>query len=213
MGGAIGATEIRVLARGAEADILEAEWMGMRVVIKRRPPRAYLNPQLDFRVRYRRTVREARALHDAKSAGVPTPAVYFVDPMRAEIFMEMVVGRRLKELLEAERRVDLLGTVGEYLGILHRNGIIHGDPTTSNFILSAGRLYAIDFGLSLRSRSPRDQATDLHVIKEALESYHGDLPEGALGRLLEGYSRTFDGARESLRWLGRLEASGRYKGG
>jgi XTP/dITP diphosphohydrolase len=204
--------ELRVIARGAEADIVEAEWLGMRVVLKRRTVRPYLNPQLDARVRYRRTLREAAALHDAKLAGVPAPTVYFVDPMGAEIIMEMIEGRRLKELLEEERRVDLMRVVGDYLGRLHGSGIVHGDPTTSNFVLSGEVLYALDFGLSFRSRSPRDQATDLHVLKEALESYHSDLFEESMKLLIEGYAGSFGGSREALAWLRRLESSGRYRG-
>lgn|GEM_PF-25823 len=186
--------------------------MGMRVVLKRRTVRPYLNPQLDARVRYRRTLREAAALHDAKLAGVPAPTVYFVDPMGAEIIMEMIEGRRLKELLEEERRVDLMRVVGDYLGRLHGSGIVHGDPTTSNFVLSGEVLYALDFGLSFRSRSPRDQATDLHVLKEALESYHSDLFEESMKLLIEGYAGSFGGSREALAWLRRLESSGRYRG-
>lgn len=209
---AIDLREIGVIARGAEADIVAAEWMGMPAVVKRRTPREYLNAQLDARVRHHRTVREARALHDAKLAGVPAPVVYFVDPLNAEIVMERISGYRLKELLETERRVDLVGIVGAHLGRLHSNGIVHGDPTTSNFILSGGTLYAMDFGLSFRSRAPEEQASDLHVIIEALESYHGDLPGDARSLLLDGYSGAFDGAARVLAWLGKLESTGRYRG-
>ncbi len=204
--------ELRMIARGAEADILEAEWMGVRVILKRRLPKEYLNPALDARVRYHRTVREAEILHEAKLSGVPTPLVYFVDPVNAEIIMEMIQGFRLKELLESGRRVDLLGVVGQHLGRLHSGGIVHGDPTTSNFILSGKVLYAIDFGLSFRSRAPQDLASDLHVIKEALESYHSDLSEEAVQLLMSGYSGAFDGSSEVIRWLRRLESSGRYRG-
>ena len=204
--------ELRVIAKGAEADILEAEWMGAHVIIKRRPPKEYLNPALDARVRYHRTVREAEILHEAKLSGVPTPLVHFVDPVNAEIIMEMIQGLRLKELLESERRMDLLDVVGQYIGRLHSNGIVHGDPTTSNFILSGGILYAIDFGLSFRSRAPQDLASDLHVIKEALESYHSELSEEAVQSLMSGYSRAFNGGPEVFRWLRRLESSGRYRG-
>ncbi len=200
------------MAKGAEADIVEAYWAGFHVIIKRRTPREYLNPALDARVRYRRTVREAEVLHEAKLCGVPTPLVYFVDPVNAEIIMEMVEGVRLKELLEVGGRADLLRVVGEYLGRLHSRGIVHGDPTTSNFILSNNILYMIDFGLSFRSRAPKDMASDLHVVKEALESYHSDVADEALRSLLSGYSSAFGGSGEVLRWLRRLESSGRYRG-
>ncbi len=208
----ISMVELRVIARGAEADIVEAEWMGTRVILKRRPPKGYLNPELDARVRRSRTIREAQMMHEAKLLGVPTPALHFVDPLGSEIIMEFLEGPRLKELLDSGGGLDLMRLVGEYLGRLHSGGIVHGDPTTSNFLLSGGVLYLVDFGLSFRSRSPRDQASDLHVLEEALRSYHSDVADEALRLFGEGYHRAFGGAAAVMRWLRRIESSGRYKG-
>ena len=205
--------EIQILARGAEAELVLAEWAGLEVVVKRRTPREYLNPVLDARIRARRTMREAQMLHEAKLAGVPTPIVYFVDPVSSEIFMEYITGVRLKEILEGGdgRYKELARIAGEYLGLLHKAGIVHGDPTPANLILRRGILVMLDFGLSYRSVSPDDYAVDLHVLKQSLRSYHSEVFEEAYHEFLGGYSSKAPRTGETLAKLNRLEASGRYK--
>ncbi len=58
------------------------------------------------------------------------------------------------------------------VGIMHKNGIMHGDLTTSNFILSKNKVYVIDFGLSQKTIKSEDHAVDLSLIKEILNSAH-----------------------------------------
>jgi len=58
---------------------------------------------------------------------------------------------------------------------MHKNGIMHGDLTTSNFILVKGKISVIDFGLALRTQKPEDHAVDLRLFKEILNSAHEDI--------------------------------------
>ena len=55
---------------------------------------------------------------------------------------------------------------------LHSFGIIHGDLTTSNIFFYEDKIYLIDFGLSKFSDKIEDKATDIHLLKECLNSRH-----------------------------------------
>ncbi len=203
--------ELGVIARGAEAELLLADWMGFDVVVKRRLPRGYLDVRLDARIRSRRTIKEAQLLHEARLAGVPTPLVFLLDTVNSEIVMQYIEGRRLKELLDVHVDIEVLEEAGRLVGRLHSADIVHGDPTTSNFILAGDRLVLLDFGLSYRSRDEGDKAVDLHVVKEALSSYHHDVYEEGFARFLEGYVATYKGSGIVMDELRRMESRGRYK--
>ena len=88
---------MRVIYRGAEADLLRGRWCGSDAVFKFRRPLIYRLKVLDDAIRRQRTAREAEMIHDAKRSGARTPLLYFVDPANALIVMQWVKGRRLKE--------------------------------------------------------------------------------------------------------------------
>ena len=67
--------------------------------------------------------------------------------------------------------------IGKIVGNLHTNGVMHGDLTTSNFILTKKNLFLIDFGLANRTEKPDDHAVDLRLFKEILNSAHADVME------------------------------------
>ncbi|MDG6928911.1 MAG: Kae1-associated kinase Bud32 [Nitrososphaerota archaeon] len=196
----------RLLSRGAEADIWLGDWMGMDAVYKTRTPKTYMLPEMDGRIRHARTAREAQLLVEAKGAGVETPTVYYVDLGRCTIVMEYVAGTRLKDALRAGSR-----EMGASLGRLHRGGIVHGDPTTGNFVLRDGRLCVLDFGLASRSTELEDRAVDLHLVREAFSSAHQDVCASALRSFTDGYSEAVGrGAGEVLRRCREIERRGRY---
>ena len=60
---------------------------------------------------------------------------------------------------------------------MHKHGIMHGDLTTSNFILDKKKLFLIDFGLASRTEKPDDHAVDLRLFKEILNSAHAEVME------------------------------------
>ncbi len=178
-----------LISRGAEADLYLGEWYGVRAVLKIRKPKPYRVPQLDEEIRRQRTVREASFLAEARRAGVTTPLVYLVDDKRAEIVMEFIEGERVRELLK--RGIEdpgIIQQLGESVANLHMSGIVHGDLTTSNFIVVPHRkLVFLDFGLTFFSSRMEDMAVDLHLMKQVLISAHSTLSDQLFRHVLRGY--------------------------
>lgn len=192
--------------RGAEADIYLIEWGGRKAVSKVRTAKPYRHRELDAAIRKHRTIHEANFISAAKSAGVITPFVHFVDPVNAEIIMEFVKGDNVRDALTP----DLCHKMGRYAAMLHASNIIHGDLTTSNFIISR-KLVLLDFGLSYYSERTEDMATDIRLMKEVCTSAHIAVKK-ALPHFVGGYAsvagkRTTDRILENVR---EIEQRGRY---
>src|SRR3990170_5343872 len=127
--------QCKLLKKGAEASLYLADWHGRKVVIKARLPKQYRPEELDAKIRSYRTAHEPQLMHEAKKAGVPTPAIFLVDMKNTTITMEFVEGKQVKQLLGSiskEERQELCVKIGELIGKLHGQGVIHGDLTTSN---------------------------------------------------------------------------------
>ena len=205
-----------LIKKGAEASLYLEEWHGRRVIVKRRLPKPYRLPQLDRAIRAQRTKHEPLAIHRAKEVGVPTPIIFMVDPSEATIIMEFVEGKTVKQVLDemTERdRIDLCTRIGGLIGRLHKGGIIHGDLTTSNMILtSSGNVVLVDFGLSELSREVESRGVDLHLMKRALFSTHHKYAEECFEAIIRGY-RDVMGAEatdEVLKKIREIEMRGRY---
>jgi TP53 regulating kinase and related kinases len=195
-----------LIKRGAEADIYIIEWDGRKAVSKVRSPKSYRHPELDSAIRKHRTIHEASFISIAKLAGVMTPFVYFVDPAKAEIIMEFVQGQNAKETLTS----DICYEIGCCAALLHASNIIHGDLTTSNFLVK-GTLILLDFGLSYYSERTEDKATDIRLIKEVFTSAHISNKK-AFPCFVEGYvsiagRKNTDKILENVR---NIEQRGRY---
>ncbi len=192
--------------RGAEADIYLIEWGGRKAVSKVRTTKPYRHRELDAAIRKHRTIHEANFMSAAKSAGVMTPFVYFVDPVNAEIIMEFVKGDNVRDALTP----DLCYWMGRYAAMLHASNIIHGDLTTSNFIINK-KLVLLDFGLSYYSERTEDMATDIRLIKEVCTSAHIAVKK-AFPRFVEGYARVAGEKRTDklMENVKEIEQRGRY---
>ncbi|MEM3267246.1 MAG: Kae1-associated kinase Bud32 [Conexivisphaerales archaeon] len=201
-----------LIKRGAEADIILGRWMGIRAVYKRRKPRPYMFPMLDDQLRRHRTVREAELLCRAREKGLLTPAIYFVDVENSTITMQYVHGDTLKSLLNnpEDRALKAMEDMGRILGWLHSVDIVHGDPTTSNFIINSEGLYILDFGLSYISRDIEDKAVDIHLVREVLYSAHPSLYDTAYEYFLKGYEEIVKNASAIIERSGEIEKRGRY---
>src|SRR4030065_2447715 len=128
-----------VLKKGAEAPLYHASWHGRTVIIKARLPKKYRPAKLDNQIRTYRTVHEPQLVSEAKKAGVPTPTIFLVDVKNSVIVMEFIEGKQVKQLLGSlspNERGGLCVKIGEVIGKLHAHGVIHGDLTTPNMILS-----------------------------------------------------------------------------
>lgn len=204
-----------LIKRGAEANLYLTEYFGEKVIVKRRDTKPYRHSQLDEEIRRRRTLQEALFLMRARESGVSTPLVYLVDTKRCEIIMQYIEGNRMKEIIDSsngESIDELCIKLGQCIAKLHRKNLIHGDLTTSNFILSNDKnLVLIDFGLSFFSQRLEDKAVDLHLIKEVLTSAHKNSKK-IFAKILEGYG-TIAGesmVKVLLNKIKEIERRGRY---
>ena len=180
-----------LIKKGAEADLYIANWHNRRVILKRRSRKKYRPPKMDEHIRTYRTIHEPRLMHDAKKAGVASPTVFLVDVKNATIIMEYIDGKPIKELLEETSRRErhrLCLDIGSLVGKLHEYGVIHGDLTTSNIILSQrGKVYFIDFGLGEKTKEIEARGVDLHLMKRAFQSTHFRFAAECLDAVFEGY--------------------------
>jgi TP53 regulating kinase-like protein len=205
-----------MIKKGAEASLYLEEWHDRKVIMKRRLPKKYRIPELDLMIRSQRTTYEPHIIHKAKEAGVPTPTIFMVDVSDANIVMEFVEGKQVKEVLDKvskEERLSLCKLIGRMIGRLHKNGIIHGDLTTSNMILTPYRkVVFVDFGLSERSIELEPKGVDLHLMKRTLHSTHYKHAKESYKTVMEGYAELV-GMEEAKKVNGKIreiEKRGRY---
>ncbi len=202
--------------KGAEASLFLEKWHGRKVIMKRRFPKKYRLAEIDRKIRIYRTIHEAQLLHYAKEAGVPTPTVFMVDLADSNIIMESVEGKPMKQVLgdlHFEERRNLSRQIGELIGRLHRNDIIHGDLTTSNMILTPnGKVVFVDFGLGEKSVELEQRGVDIHLLKRAFQSIHFRIAKECFSAVLEGYAKVL-GEEATKKVLGKvreIEKRGRY---
>ncbi|MBU5558009.1 MAG: KEOPS complex kinase/ATPase Bud32 [Candidatus Aenigmatarchaeota archaeon] len=205
---------MEIVARGAEAVLKKDELDGETVLIKERIKKGYRIEQLDKQLRMERTVHESKLLGEARRAGVDTPKLLAIDEKGCKITMEWIEGQRLKEMLNSETNNEKIGNiaelVGNSVGRLHAAGITHGDLTTSNMIISNGKIYFIDFGLGFFSSKAEDHGTDLAVFKEAVKATHFKHLNLVWDRFIKGYKQTNAQADAVLKALADIEKRGRY---
>ncbi|HDM22925.1 MAG: Kae1-associated kinase Bud32 [Methanomicrobia archaeon] len=212
-----------IIGRGAEAILEMREFkdlyfpsrdLNIKVVIKKRVKKGYRLGEMDLHLRRSRTVLESRLIHEAKKY-VRTPAIFEVDLDECYIVMEYVEGERIKEFLEkidSERRKNICRKIGNMIGKLHKNGIIHGDLTTSNMIYRDNEIYFIDFGLGEFSKEIEKQGVDMHLLKEAFQSTHYEHFMEDFENVMKGYEEVVgeEKKREILNRIREIERRGRY---
>ena len=205
-----------LIKKGAEANLYLEEWHNRKVIMKRRLPKRYRIQELDKEIRSQRTVHEPHIIHKAKEAGVPTPTIFMVDVAEANIIMEFVDGKQVKQVLNdlpPEERLRLSRHIGGLIGRLHKHGIIHGDLTTSNMILTPyGKVVFVDFGLSERSTELETKGVDLHLMKRAFQSTHYKYARECFEAVMKGYAEVVGKkeAKNVLEKIREIERRGRY---
>jgi len=181
--------------RGAEAVLRKDKLLRREVVIKERIRKNYRIKELDSKLRKERTRAEARLLHRAKLAGVCCPTVLEVDGF--SITMSFLSGDHpvmgISDCREA----------GRMLASLHCAGIIHGDFTPVNLMLSKGKLFVIDFGLGFFSNDIEDKAIDVFTMVKALDKKRGEA-------FLHGYSTRNPKHETVMKRLKEVEKRVRY---
>ncbi len=176
----------REIFRGAEAIVYIGSLWGLRVVVKYRIPKGYRNPDLDASLRRKRIKRECKAMIEARKAGLHVP--FILDVYDFQITMEFIHGTKLHTYLMNGGSTSILEDIGGYIGRLHTAGITHGDLTVHNIIISNGKPYFVDFGLSEFTYDPEDFATDLFVLRCSLRASIGLRGLELFNLFLKGYS-------------------------
>ena len=205
-----------LIKKGAEASLYMEEWHGKKAILKKRHTKKYRISELDREIQTQRTKREPQLMHKAKESGVPTPFIYSVDLAEATIVMEFVEGTQVKQVLnglDSKRRAELCRHIGNLIGRLHYGGLVHGDITTSNMILTPqGQVVFIDFGLSEQTRELEARGVDLHLMKRALASTHYEIVEECFEAIVAGYREIMSPktTEEVLSKIGEIEKRGRY---
>lgn len=201
-----------MVEKGAEANIYPGEWMSQDVLLKERVSKSYRIKEIDHRLRKIRTKGEAKLLHLAKTCGVTTPLIYDIDKENKTITMEFIPGKPVKDVFnesELPQIKSICKKIGEKVARLHNCGIIHGDLTSSNLLLTDGEIVFIDFGLGKISDLVEDKGTDLLVFKKALTGIHYDIAEDCFQSSLQGYQEA-DDYQEILEKIGEIEVRRRY---
>jgi len=202
---------MKLVNRGAEADVYSTTWNKKKAILKIRKTKSYRNALLDQKIRKQRTVRESQILSQVKSFGVSTPLIYFLDTNKCSILMQQIDGKIVRDLRDSEI-VKICREIGKTVGIMHKNGIMHGDLTTSNFIVEKKKLFLIDFGLANRTEKPDDHAIDLRLFKEILNSAHAKVMEKSWKNFQKGYSKSVGTkyCKKVLDLVAVIESRGRY---
>ncbi len=203
---------MKLRKKGAEADIYQTKWQDSNAILKIRKIKNYRNPALDLKIRRQRTIKESQMLSHVRSLGIPTPLVYFVNLKKSSITMQEIPGTPVHDLPES-KIIALSRQIGKLVGVLHKNGVMHGDLTTSNFILFKNTtVFVIDFGLSQNTVKPEDHAVDLRLIKEILNSAHAKIMAPAWKNFLIGYKSVvgYSNYVKITKLVLDIESRGRY---
>ena len=202
---------MKLLKKGAEADVYLSSWNGKKAILKIRKEKTYRNLVLDKKIRKQRTIKESEIISQVKSFGISTPLIYFLDINKCSILMQYIDGKLVRDMNEKVIEKTCF-EIGKIVGILHKNGIMHGDLTTSNFIVDKEKLFLIDFGLASRTEKPDDHAVDLRLLKEILNSAHAQVMEKSWKNFQRGYSKAvgLKYSKKVLNLVAVIESRGRY---
>lgn len=210
----------KLLCQGAEAKIILSD----NFITKDRIKKSYRIPELDEKIRKRRTKSEAKLLEKAsKIINCPKP----LETLKYEIKMPFIDGKKLSEHLDnfpLKQQKQICNKIGESIAKLHEQNIIHSDLTTSNMIYVPNKkdfvstkeddkrkdkVYFIDFGLGFISHKYEDKAVDLHLLKQALEAKHFKNWETLFNEVIKQYKKYSD-SKIILERLKAVEKRGRY---
>ena len=219
-------TDPVLIGQGAEARVSLGKLLGKKCIIKERFQKKYRHKMLDDQLRKSRTIQEARCLARCRSLGISAPAVYYVHDRTKTIYMEYVEGVTVKDFFKANTEESVLPLrnavaklIGESLASIHNSNMVHGDPTTSNMVLTnvptleevnGGKLTMIDFGLGFQNANDDDKAVDLYVLERAMLSTHPNT-EVVFQTVLEAYKALSVKAKSISRKFEAVRARGRKR--
>ena len=200
--------EARLIARGAEAEIWEQDYLGKKAIFKKRVPKKYRDPALDKQLRKERTKAEATLIHQGKELGIRIPVIYKMIPSEGLLVMEKINGERMKEHLK-KKNLSVMKQAGKMVALLHSAGLVHGDLTTSNLLVNDTEIAIVDFGLGFGSTKIEDLAVDILNFQKTYKATHYQFPQG-WEYFLESYKQHFEAGDRVLRRIKQIEERARY---
>lgn len=215
-------TTVEILKQGAEAKLYVSEYQGQPCLVKERFQKNYRLVELDKTLTKSRIKAEQKAVKRCEEAGILVPKVFNVDFNERTIYMEYfdkaITAKdfilQIQKQSKEEKLEELTKRIGQVVGKLHVNNIIHGDLTTSNLLINhKGDDYdviLIDFGLSCYSTSTEDKGVDLYVLERALLSTHSSLPD-LFESILKQYQVTNTSSAETIKKFEDVRARGRKR--
>ena len=179
--------------RGAEADLFLTTIGSWKTVIKRRIRKKYRNPSLDEQIRRERTLNEASLLHQARMTGARVPTLFGIDTDTKSIAMTYLSGNSVRESLNRMRASEarkFFTELGKQVGLLHIGGIVHGDLTTSNIIVTKRAVpFLLDFGMSRISSESEDRGVDLHLLQRSITTTQTEGYSSHIKAVAQGYEK------------------------
>lgn len=183
---------------GAEATIEVMELYGKKVVIKTRNEKKYRVKVLDEKLRSLRTKREARIILKLNKYNINSPKILAFG--KYTLIMSFVDGILMRDLPENE---VVMEPIGNEVKKMHLSGIIHGDLTPANIIISKNTPFIIDFGLSELTNNLEERAVDLLLFKRSVKKSSFEL-------FLCSYLEKNPDGKKVVNKLKEVELRGRY---
>lgn len=202
--------------RGAEADLYLSEMGGWKLVVKQRIRKKYRHSSLDQQIRRQRTISEASHMHQAKQVGARAPTILGLDIDRNSILMTYIDGNLARDNLgemKPSDRITVFRELGSQVGRLHTGGMVHGDLTTSNLIVTHGDVpFILDFGMAFRSDEPEDRGVDLHLLQRSIITTQPSNASAFMKHFSRGYESSAGGgmAHSTFGKVREIARRGRY---
>lgn len=201
------------LTKGAEAIVSHGTFVELPIVIKHRVPKLYRHSKIDSMIRLYRIRAEAKIMTYAWKIGVNVPSLIGIDMQNYSLFIESIQGELLYDFLKITPMKELLlifSKLGNQIGILHSNDIIHGDLTVFNVILEAQKKPCIiDFGLAKISAELEAKADDLLTFYSTLKAIHLEF-QNLFDSFLQGYLNTHSEGKKTYQQMKKIQSRARY---
>ncbi len=201
------------LAKGAEAVIYRGLFLQTPIILKHRLPKTYRLPQIDQTIRLQRLRAEARILTEAWKIGARVPALIGIDPNNYTLLIEEIQGEILFSLMNSIPLTllkSIFEGVGQQVGHLHENNIIHGDLTVFNVIIKKkSSPWLIDFGLGHISNEIEKKADDLLTFYSTLKAISYDY-QALFEEFQLGYFRVYKKGRKTFEHMKKIQSRARY---
>lgn len=207
--------------QGAESRVYSGRYRSKLAIMKERFEKKYRLPELDRKLTRERIRAEIKA-YEKISKKCPQlaalmPIILFSDD-RTLVMTKLEDACNVSQFIQQNESSDqaeviqaILVKLGVVIAKIHKCGIIHGDLTTSNFMVKTihaqQEMIPIDFGLSTSSTTDEDRAVDLYVLERAFESSH---PKIGFEKVLEAY-KTEMGNDKTIKRLNTVRARGRKR--